>query len=302
MLLVPVPSWGERWHRLIEEWGEDSFNLLREHVPKILSILIVVAVLWHLLNVLTDRLITISKRQDLPSTFRAQQLRTLAGVVHGGGMFLIFFFAGLTILQQLRVNVGPLLASAGVLGLAIGFGAQALVKDVINGFFILFENQYDVGDTVKIGAVQGTVEMMTLRRTMLRDADGTQHIIPNSMISIVSNLTRDWTQISLHISVDYKEDSDRIISLLNEVGMEVRNDPQFRDAIVADPQVPGIDRFHGGEVDYLMTVKTRPGEQYAVSRQMRRMIKHCFEKNNIQPGGQNRFFVVDSTLPPAARK
>ena len=114
--------------------------------------------------------------------------------------------------------MGPLLASAGIAGLAIGFGAQTLVKDFINGFFILVENQYDIGDTVRIAGVQGVVETMTLRRTVLRDADGTVHTVPSSQIKVVSNLTRDWTQVSLKISVAYGADSDRVMQLLQAGG------------------------------------------------------------------------------------
>jgi small-conductance mechanosensitive channel len=194
----------------------------------------------------------------------------------------------------LGINMGPLLASAGIAGVAIGFGAQTLVKDFINGFFILVENQYDIGDVIRIAGVQGTVEMMTLRRTILRDADGTVHNVPSSQIAVVSNLTRDWTQLALHISVAYHTDSDLVIKVLNEVGTELGNDPDFAEKIVATPQVPGIEKVTGEEVDYLMLVKTRPGQQDAVRRELRRRIKACFEKNNVQPGNPNRVYVMDS--------
>jgi small conductance mechanosensitive channel len=193
----------------------------------------------------------------------------------------------------LHINIGPLLASAGVAGLAIGFGAQTLVHDVLTGFFILMENQYDLGDTVRLGGVKGTVELMTLRRTVLRDADGTVHTIPNSQITIVSNLTRDWTQVALHVAVAYSEPTDKVISVLKEAATEVRSDPAFEDAIVADPEVPGIERVGAGEVDYLVTVKTRPADQFRVSRELRRRIKACFEKNNIQAAAPGQLYVVD---------
>jgi len=166
------------------------------------------------------------------------------------------------------------------------------VRDVINGFFILLENWFDVGDTVRIGTVQGVVESLSLRCTTLRDADGSVHIIPNSQITIVSNLTRDWTQVALHISVDYKENSDRVVELLRQIGTELYSNPTFREALVSEPQVPGIDRVRGEEVDYLMLVKTRPGQQFGVLRELRRRIKECFEQNGIKPGGQNRLYVV----------
>ncbi len=220
------------------------------------------------------------------------QLRTLAAVMYSVGCVIVLFLGAMQILPVLGINMGPLLASAGIAGLAIGFGAQTLVKDVINGFFILLEDQYHLGDVVRIGGVAGVVEGMTLRRTVLRGDDGTLHSIPNSTITVVSNLTRDWAQVQLHVLTAYGENSDRVLQLLQEVGMELRNDPNFADGIVGDPQVPGIDRIAGGEVDYLMLVKTRPGAQYAVSRELRRRIKDCFEKNHIQ-ASPSRMYVVE---------
>jgi small-conductance mechanosensitive channel len=284
---------------LMQSWRLDTLEFLRKDAPRILVIILISIILIRIMRVVTNRLARFSRQQALPSGVRSQQLQTLAGVIYSVSFFIIFFFALIEVLQQLNVNIGPLIASAGIAGLAIGFGAQTLVKDVINGFFILMENQYDVGDGVRLAGVSGTVEGMTLRKTTLRDADGTLHIIPNSEIKIVSNLTRDWAQLTLHISVDYKEDSDRVVALLKDVGAEIRNDPAFSDSMVADPDVPGIERVAPGEVDYLMLVKTKPGKQYAVSRELRRRIKLCFEKNDIQPGGTGRVYVVDQ-VPGAA--
>lgn len=278
---------------LAQSWRLDALEFLRKDAPRIIVILILSVVLIRLMGILTNRLARFSKQQTLPSGVRSQQLRTLSGIIYSVSVFVIVFFALVEILQQLNVNIGPLIASAGIVGLAIGFGAQTLVKDVINGFFILLENQYDVGDVVRIAGVSGTVEAMTLRRTNLRDADGTLHTVPNSEIKIVSNLTRDWAQIILHVTVSYKEDTDRIISLLKEVGSDLRHDTAFSDLLVSDPEVPGIERIAPGEVEYLLLAKTRPGQQYAVKRELRRRIKACFEKNNIQPGGPGRVYVVD---------
>ncbi len=156
------------------------------------------------------------------------------------------------------------------------------------------ENQYDLGDMIRVGGVKGTVESMTLRRTVLRDDDGSVHVIPNSEIKIVTNLTRDWAQVALHVAVAYSEPSDRVIALLEDVGRDLRHDERFADAIVADPVVPGIERVSPGEVDYLLLVKTRPADQFRVQRELRRRIKECFEKNNIQPARPERVFVVES--------
>ncbi len=282
----------DKWVHLIDDWGEDAVNFLRHDVPKILGVLIVCLIILFLVRVLRNKLIHHSERADLPSGLRAQQLRTLAGVIYSIGIFLVLFYAAMSILPILGLNIGPLLASAGVAGFAIGFGAQTLVKDFINGFFILIENTFDVGDVVRTAGVQGTVESLTLRRTMLRDADGTVHMVPNSQMTIISNLTRDWTQLTMHVAVDYKENSDRVVSLLKEVSANVRNDPHFSADIVSDPEVPGIDRVTGDTVDYLLLFKTRPGRQHAISRELRRRIKECFEQQGIHPASTNRYFVV----------
>ena len=283
--------------QLLDDWSDDAFEFLRVRVPRIIGVLIIAFILARLLKKLSRHLSEISNRQGLPTALRAQQLRTLSSVIYSVGVFAILFVAALQVLPLLGINMGPLLASAGIVGLAIGFGAQTLVRDFINGFLILVENQYDIGDTIKIAGVQGTVETMTLRRTVLRDDNGALHTVPSSEIKVVSNLTRDWTQVPLHISVAYGADSDRVIQLLNEVGEEVASDPNFADKIVAKPEVPGIDKVSGGEVDYLMLVKTRPGSQFAVSRELRRRIKACFEKNKIEPGNPNRVYVVDAASP-----
>jgi small-conductance mechanosensitive channel len=202
------------------------------------------------------------------------------------------------VLPIFGIDMKPLLASAGIAGLAIGFGAQTLVKDVINGFFILVENQYDIGDVVRLGPVTGTVEEMTLRRTVLRDADGSVHVVPNSEIKIVTNTTRDWTLVSLHVPVAYSEPNEKVMSVLREAAEELRNDPEFAAAIVSAPEVPGIERVGAGEVDYLLLVKTHPGAQYRVSRELRRRVKEGFERNHIKVPDPARIYVAEAGRPP----
>jgi small-conductance mechanosensitive channel len=284
----------DRLIQMLNNWGDDTFDFVRHQFPRIIGVFIIAFILTRLLKALSRRLSRLSTSQGLPSAMRSQQLRTISSVVYSVGLFIIMFVAALQVLPLLGINMGPLLASAGIAGVAVGFGAQTLVHDFINGFFILVENQYDIGDVVKVAGVQGSVELMTLRRTVLRDADGTVHNVPSSQITVVSNLTRDWTQLALHISVAYKSDSDQVIGLLQQVGAEIAADPAFADRIVAKPEVPGIEKVAGDEVDYLMLLKTRPGSQDMVRRELRRRIKACFERNNIQPGNPNRVFVVDS--------
>lgn len=292
-LFGPVTKQEHLLH-LLDDWGDDAFDFLRTKVPKIVGILIVAFILIRLLSMVSRRLSDLSNRQGLPSAVRAQQLRTLASVIYSVGAFVILFLATMQVLSQVNINVGPLLASAGLVGLAVGFGAQTLVKDFINGFFILVENQYDIGDTIRVANVQGVVEAMTLRRTVLRADDGTQHTVPNSQITIVSNLTRDWAQLTMHVSVFYGADSDRVVQLLKEVANEVAADPRFAADIIGKPEVLGIEKISGAEVDYLLLMKTKPGAQYSISRELRSKIKVAFEKNHIEPGNPNRVYLMDA--------
>ena len=281
----------------IDVWKDmraDTVEWTRHALPRVLVVLIVAFVLIRLLRAATRRLDRFS--QNITTGERVHQmyqLRTLAQVINSVGVVVIVFLAGMQILPLLGLDIKPLLASAGIAGLAIGFGAQTLVKDVLNGFFILLEDQYHLGDVVQIAGVKGTVEDMSLRRTALRDGDGSVHFIPNSEIKVVSNFTRDWTQITLHVAVDYSEASERVMKVLREAALEVRNDPGFAEVIVAEPEVPGIERVSGHEVVYLMLVKTRPGQHFAVSRELRRKIKECFEKNNIKMAAPPRIAVFD---------
>jgi small-conductance mechanosensitive channel len=265
------------WHNYLVAWTRDK-------APKLVIILVLAFIFVRLLGIVTRKIVALSER-SAHGPLRTQQVRTVVGVVRSIGVFLIVFITGMSVLRDaFNIDIGPLLASAGIAGLAIGFGAQTLVKDVINGFFILVEDQYEVGDTIRAAGVSGTVEEITMRRTILRDADGTLHIVPNSSIQIVSNTTRDWSQVTLHVAVDYSENSDRVVELLQEVAKDFYNDPGFKNDVVAEPQVPGIERVRGTEVDYLMLVKVRPGKQYGVARELRRRIKTCFQQAGIKAG------------------
>jgi small-conductance mechanosensitive channel len=295
-----APPSPERWDLrvLLGDWHEDTMTFVRHDLPKIIFIVLISFVLIRLLRLFTGRLTSLQIKKLHPG-IRAQQVRTVSSVLTSVGVFVISFVAALMVLGNLGLHLEPLLASAGVAGLAIGFGAQSLVRDFINGFFILLENQYDIGDGVRIAGVKGVVEEMTLRHTVLRDEDGTVHTVPNSAIQIVSNMTRDWSQLTLRVSVAYSEPSDKIVQLLEQVASEVRHDPQYADDIVSDIQVPGIDKVGNGEAEYLMLIKTRPNMQYQVSRELRRRIKEYFHKNNIQTAGPGKVYVIDQGTRPS---
>src|SRR5215472_14401267 len=183
-----------RFHDLWQDWHDDLIVFARHQLPKLFAVLVLAFILIRLLRIITRKMVELSRQKAVHPAIRAQQITTVVGVIRSAGIFVIVLVTLMQVLLVFEINVAPLLASAGIAGLAIGFGAQTLVKDVINGFFVLAENQFEVGDTIKAAGVQGTVEEITMRRTILRDADGTQHIIPNGSIQIVSNMTRDWSQ------------------------------------------------------------------------------------------------------------
>jgi small conductance mechanosensitive channel len=289
--LITIPE-QKHLHDVLLGWREDWINFLR-HAPAILLIVLVAMVILRIVRALIRRISRLSPGK-LTTGLREQQIRTLASVLNSVVTVVVVFVTILLVLQKIDINIGPLLASAGVAGLAIGFGAQTLVHDYINGFFVLLEDQYNLGDTVRLAGLKGTVEHLTLRRTVLRDDDGTVHMIPNSQITVVSNMTRDWAQLSLKITVAYEEASEKIMNLLQQVGADVRHNPPFEEDVL-DVQVPGIDRVGNGETEYLVLVKTRPNKQYAVSREFRRRIKECFEKNNVKPGPPGRVYVTESS-------
>jgi moderate conductance mechanosensitive channel len=293
MNLIQLPPETASLPALLRDWREDSMTFLHHDLPKLVLVLVGAFVLVRLMRTLTRRIAALQQKR-LPSGIRTGQVRTLAGVINSVGVFIILFGTALQVLSILGLNLGPLLASAGIAGLAIGFGAQTLVKDVINGFFILLEDQFNIGDVIRVAGVKGTVEAMSLRRTTLRDDDGTVHTVPNSEILIVSNMTRDWSQVALRVTVAYSEPSDRIVKLLKKVGEDLRNDPGFANDMVSDVEVPGIDRVGSGEVEYLVLVKTRPNKQYPVSRELRRRIKECFQENKVQAGAPGRVYVAES--------
>ena len=284
------------WKNLLRDWQGDLVRFTRYDAPKLIAILLMAFILVRLLRLITRKLIDLSRGSSPGSALRAQQVSTVVGVIRSTGVFIIAFVTALQVLPIFGIHIEPLLASAGIAGLAIGFGAQTLVKDVINGFFILVENQFEVGDVVKIAGVQGTVEEITMRRTLLRDTDGAIHTVPNGNITVVSNATRDWSQVSLHVAVDYSEDSERVLQTLREVAGGFYADPAFHDSIVAEPEVPGIERMTGAEVDYLMLVKVRPGQQQTVARELRLKIKNTLEQKGIKSGMGAQVYI--GKLPP----
>ena len=211
-----------------------------------------------------------------------KRAQTIGGIIQKAAAGLLWSVAIVMALREIGFDVTPILAGAGVVGLAVGFGAQNLVRDVISGLFMLLENQIRVGDVVMINGTGGLVEEINLRTTVLRSPDGAVHIFPNGTITALSNLTREFSYYVFDIGVGYSEDTDRVSRVLIGTAEELRQDPAFTDLILEPLEVQGVDRFADSSVVIRARIKTQPTKQWAVGREMNRRIKKAFEEHRIE--------------------
>jgi small-conductance mechanosensitive channel len=259
-------------------------------------------ILWWVLRLVIRR-IERSLGQPQPGALSVseQRTRTLVSLLRSVGRAIVFVIFLFMLMSAVGLDLGPLLAGAGVVGLAISFGAQSLVKDVISGLFILIENQFGVGDVIRIEGVSGAVERMTLRVVALRDVHGVVHIVPNGQITKVSNLTRTWARVVLDVGVAYKENTDHVADVMRAVGQELWEDEEWKPLLVEVPEVPGIENFDSGSVTIRMTAKTLPLKQWDVARELRRRLKRRFEEENIEtPVAQTLLWERNEPPPPPA--
>lgn len=282
-------------------WHNDFLAFVQDGLPKIAVTLLIAFVLQRIVLFFVHRL---RRRADtlVGNSHRSAQLRTVAGITRATAYALIGFYVILQVLGAVGVPLGPFIASAGVIGLGISFGAQSIFKDMLTGVFILVEDQYSVGDVVKVAGLQGTVEDLTLRVTKLRDADGTLSIVPNSQIATVSNLSRDFSVATLTVSADTSVDPDRVMALLCRLATELRADQALKNVLIADPQVLGVDKISGHEVLYPINLRVRANQRDGVLRELRRRVLLAFEKERIPFGYASSTVVLQKPDPtgPAA--
>lgn len=223
--------------------------------------------------------------------------QTLSGIARGTAQATIFFIGFMVLLQQLGVSITPILASAGIVGIAIGFGAQSLVKDIFAGFMVLLEDQYGVGDVIKVGETSGTVERLTLRATWVRGLDGALTTIPNGTINQVSNFSREWLRVVLDVEVAYDEDLDRAMRVMLETARQMKED--MPHDILEEPAMLGVDKMTSESVILRLAVKTAPARQAEIGRDLRRRIKLAFDREGIKapPGRQ-----IVLAAPPRERE
>jgi small conductance mechanosensitive channel len=275
--------------RVLDEWIVDAQEFVRLKLPHLLVITAIAFLLNRLLRIVTFHMTRVAEqhtdRQD-----RVGQVKTLAGILRATGLAIIGLIFGLQFLDTLGVNLAPLLASAGVAGIAVGLAAQNIVKDMLNGVLILVEDQFNVGDTIRVAGVAGTVEAMTLRKTSVRDGDGTLYVIPNSQITTVANLSIGYSVATVNVSVDFSANPDKVQAILKDVAMEVRNSESFKDVFLADPQILGVDSMKGSQLIFPVLFRTKATQQYAPVREFQRRVRLALEANHMLPGDPNRIF------------
>ena len=248
---------------------------------EVLAIAGATALSLRLIRVLVDRLMQ-GIANGTRNTEAKKRAETLGSVVRYTAQVVIWSIGVMMILGALGIDIGPVLAAAGVLGLAVGFGAQSLVQDVISGFFILLEDQIRVGDVVDIAGKSGVVEQLNLRMVVLRDLSGNVHYVRNNQIDVVTNMTKEFSYYVFDIGVAYREDVDEVIEIIRRVGAELRGDPDYQDDILDDLEVLGVDGLGDSAVVIKARFKTRPIQQWRVGREFNRRLKAAFDAEGIE--------------------
>jgi small-conductance mechanosensitive channel len=211
-----------------------------------------------------------------------QRIHTLSELLKNTAVTVIWVMALMIALKEVGIDIGPLLAGAGIVGLAVGFGAQNLVRDVVSGFFIILENQVGKGDVAVVNGTGGSVEAVNLRTIVLRDGTGTVHVFPNGTITTLSNMTKDWSAMIFDIGVAYKEDTDRVTEIMKEVAEGLQGDKEFGEKILEPMEIMGVDSFADSAVVIKARIKTKPIQQWSVGREYRRRLKKAFDEKGIE--------------------
>jgi moderate conductance mechanosensitive channel len=275
--------------KVVDEWVSDTQEFMRTKLPHLIVVALIAFILSRILRAITTRMIHVAERHAAGKV-RISQVKTLAGVVRTTGLAIIGAITGLQFLEALGVNVGPLLTSAGVAGVAIGLAAQNLVKDMLNGTMILVEDQFNVGDVITVAGLTGTVETMSLRKTTVRGGDGTLYVIPNSQITTVANQSADFSVATIQVSVDFSANPNRVLEILGSIATDIRNQPEFKDLFLADPQILGVDAVKGSQLIFPVVFKTKATRQYAPTREFQRRVRLALEENHMLPGDPMRVF------------
>lgn len=296
---------------IAETWGAGFGKLLQTDLGSrivqaglaIGLILVFTLIAWHVAGLVVARLLTLaSGSSDAERT--ARRLDTLVPLLRSVLQGVIGVLAGLLILSELGIDIGPLLAGAGILGLAVGFGAQTLVKDLLTGVTILLEDGATIGDVVEVAGHIGVVEEMSIRTMRLRDLAGAVHLVPYSEVTTIINYTQDYSYFLTDVGVAYREDTDQVCEALAEIAADLRQDPDYRAEVLEDLEILGVDKFADSAVLIRARLKTQPGQQWRVGREFNRRMKRCFDERGIEipfPHTTLYFGEPKEGLPPPAR-
>jgi small conductance mechanosensitive channel len=268
----------------LQEIGENFLPWFLNHGLKAIAILVVAYVVYHFAGVLIDRLIRKMVLADRYSNKEAEKKRedTLIRIFSVAANIIIWLLAALMFLQELGVDIAPLLAAAGIAGLAFGFGGQYLIRDIISGLFIIMENQYRIGDVVCFGDSCGTVEDISLRMTTLRNMDGTVHHVPHGEIRTVSNMSKNFARVNLNIGIAYNSNLEQVIRVVNKVGQELASDIDWKDKIIKAPRFLRVNDFADSSMVIKILGDTQPSAQWGVTGELRKRLKIAFDREGIE--------------------
>ena len=275
---------GHAWESFITRLLDIGVNAAQGLIR--IALLIVLAyVLTRLLRAGLNRLEILliratEKTETIPGA-AGKRIKTLTGVLWTIGCGLLWFVVVLVVFSQVGFNIGPILAGAGVAGLAVGFGAQHLVRDLVSGFFLLLENQIRVGDTAIVNGTGGLVEAITFRTVVLRDQAGLVHVFPNGSINTLANATKDWSASVVDVTLPYQVDTDRVMAVMREVGETMKQDPEYAPMMLEPVEIFGVDNFTNTTVTIKARLKTQPSMQHSIGREFRRRLKYALEKAAI---------------------
>jgi small conductance mechanosensitive channel len=268
----------------IKKWSEALIPWLLDHGVKIVLIAFGAWLLNNIICRVIVRAVRIAVVRDDNMSEEAEKKRedTLIRIFTGATRIIFLVLAILMILQEAGLQIGPILAGAGIAGLALGFGGQYLIKDIITGLFIILENQYRIGDVVDIDGTGGSVTDISLRKTTLRDLDGTVHHFPHGSITKVSNLSKDWARVNLDIGIAYNSNLEHVIKVVNMTGMEIAEDPAFKEFIITPPQFLRVNDFADSAIIIKILGDTKPLKQWEITGELRKRLKIAFDREGIE--------------------
>ena len=268
----------------LQEWPEKLIPWLMTHGTKMLAIALAAFVLNIILSRIIRRAVIIAVVPDKNMSPEAEVKRenTLIRIFNGTLAVVITIMASLMILKEAGLDMPPILAGAGIIGLAVGFGGQYLIRDIITGLFIILENQYRIGDAINIDGIGGTVEDISLRKTTLRNLDGTVHHIPHGVISKVSNLSKNFARVNLNIGISYSANLEHVIEVINKTGEELANDVKFKDLILSPPAFLRVEDFADSAVIVKILGDTQPLKQWEITGELRKRLKIAFDREGIE--------------------